>query len=206
MKNIAKKLLLLMLIFSATVFAAQSENFRVRQYVFDSAGSTQSAVSSSLPGITVYNRSSIGETLSSQSWGESSSAQAGYFNEYFMAKPTATVTPTVTVTATPRVDPEGFDGKIISKKTCYAYPNPSRGHVTKFRVYTKESARVEFKIFTLQSKFVWSTTIEYSQIGYNELRWNNADMANGGYFMLVKARGHETGREERVVKPFAIIK
>lgn len=118
----------------------------------------------------------------------------------------ATATPTPLATPTPIITPEGFDGKIISKHTTYAYPNPSRGGTAKFNIYTKEPSKVTLKIYTTSNRFVWSKVIETSQIGDNLIEWHYHNMANGAYIYLVKVKGLNSGIEERVIKKIAIIK
>lgn len=101
---------------------------------------------------------------------------------------------------------EGFKSNIISEKYTYVYPNPVRGRNARFRVYTKEPARLILKIFTPQGQFVYSREITASGIGYVEFDWECSNIANGVYFYQVEATGLRSGIKEKVLKKLALIK
>lgn len=101
-----KKLLFSMLIIACcnNSYAAQSANYAVDQYVVNSGGNTQSSSKS-------QNFCSVGEAAIGQVYGQHSSVQAGFFNDYFIVPPTPTVTPPITITMTPI---RTFGGEITS--------------------------------------------------------------------------------------------
>lgn len=99
-----------------------------------------------------------------------------------------------------------FDSSIINEKYTYVYPNPVRGKQARFRVYTKEPAKLLLKIYTPQNKFVYSREITTNGIGYFEFDWECSNLANGVYFYLIEATGLSSGIKEKVLKKMAIIK
>lgn len=101
---------------------------------------------------------------------------------------------------------EGFSSKIINDKYTYVYPNPVRGKQARFRVYTKEPAKLVFRIYTPQSQFVYSREINADRIGYTEFVWDCSNMANGVYFYQFEATGLRTGIKEKVLKKMALVR
>ncbi|MEW6516325.1 MAG: hypothetical protein AB1439_05400 [candidate division FCPU426 bacterium] len=109
--------------------------------------------------------------------------------------------PTPTPTKTPVPD---FDGQIISKNYVYAAPNPIRGHIAKIHIMTLQPAEVSVKMYTITNKEVMSFNRNYST-GMQIESVNMSNLANGVYFLLVKARA-ANGAEEKVLKKIALIK
>lgn len=109
--------------------------------------------------------------------------------------------PTPTPTKTPVPD---FDGQIISKSYVYAAPNPIRGHIAKIHIMTLQPAEVSVKMFTTTNKEVMSFNRNYGT-GMQIESLNMSNLANGVYFLLVKARA-ANGLEEKVIKKIALIK
>lgn len=98
-----------------------------------------------------------------------------------------------------------FNNTIISEKYIYAAPNPIRGHIANIVIYTNQEAEVRVKIYTPQNREVLSFSKYYSSAGKHEERINISNLANGVYFLLVKAK-NSNGLEEKVKKKIAIIK
>lgn len=113
--------------------------------------------------------------------------------------PVPTMTPTATQTPI-----SNFRGQIISENYIYAAPNPIRGHVAKIHIMTLQPAEVTVKVFTTTNKEVMSFNRNYSQ-GMQIETVNMSNLANGVYFLLVKARANN-GLEEKVIKKIALIK
>lgn len=109
--------------------------------------------------------------------------------------------PTPTPTKTPVPD---FDGQIISKSYVYAAPNPIRGHIAKIHIMTLQPAEVTVKMFTTTNREVMSFNRNYGT-GMQIETVNMSNLANGVYFLLVKARA-ANGLEEKVIKKIALIK
>jgi hypothetical protein len=101
---------------------------------------------------------------------------------------------------------EGFTSNIISEKYTYVYPNPVRSRNARFRVYTKEPAKLLLKIFTPHGQFVYSREINANGIGYVEFDWECSNIANGVYFYQVEATGLRSGIKEKVLKKLALVR
>lgn len=97
-----------------------------------------------------------------------------------------------------------FDGQLISEKYTYCAPNPSRGEIMNYVVYTAQACEVELKMYTSTHRFVQSFNLHCPGPGKYEHRFYVGNLANGVYLMLVKAEGN--GRKEKVVKKVALIK
>lgn len=69
---------------------------------------------------------------------------------------------------------------------------------------TLQPAEVTVKVFTTTNKEVMSFNRNYSQ-GMQIETVNMSNLANGVYFLLVKARANN-GLEEKVIKKIALIK
>jgi hypothetical protein len=100
--------------------------------------------------------------------------------------------------------PPDFEGQIISKNYCYAAPNPIRGHIAKIHVYCKQATTVKIKIFTPISREVMSVE-RYFHEGDNVAELNMSNIANGAYFLFVKARTDQ-GLEEKVKTKIILLK
>ncbi len=130
-----------------------------------------------------------------------------YDNNVITPSPTPLATATPLPTATPVKVPAGFDGKLISKKTTYAFPNPAQGTpITKFNIFTKESSHLTLKIYTSSHRFVYSKELDSSEVGWNLMEWEHGHMANGVYIYMIQATGLQTGYKEKVINYLAIIK
>lgn len=187
--------ILIYLGYSNILHAASSDLNRLEPVVVNAGGATLAGNSRNL-------LDSIGESIINQTWGQAFSFQAGFFNDYFLQPPTPTVTPTVTVTSTPI---RTFGGGLLSEEWVYAAPNPVRGNRANIVYHLAEPAEVEIKIFTTGSQLVISRKWDNAPAGENHWYWNTANIANGVYIMLVKARNHE-GKTSRVVKKIALVK
>lgn len=187
--------LIFLLVWQQPVHAMESANYRLEQSVINSSSNTYTAV-----GRQIYE--SVGEAVVIQSYGNLYSVQVGFFNDYFVAKPTPTPTliptPTSTIIRT-------FDGELIHKKYVYAAPNPIRGHKGNIYFDLATSAEVELKIYTPQSQLVLSQHWDSLPAGKNMWVWNTANMANGIYLLRLKARNSD-GKTTVVIKKIALIK
>lgn len=101
---------------------------------------------------------------------------------------------------------EGFGTSVINEKYTYVYPNPVRSRNARFRVYTKEPARLMLKIYTPHGQFVYSREINANGIGYVEFDWDSSNIANGVYFYQVEATGLRSGIKEKVLKKLALVR
>lgn len=111
-------------------------------------------------------------------------------NADFRTGPTTPATPTPTAVPTVQ-QPDDFRGQIIDARHFFVYPNPSRGTNVKFKFYLKQPAEVRLKVYTPQNKFVWEQ-VNYYPIGWSEVIWNAAGMANGVYFYIGEAKNGNT--------------
>jgi len=171
------------------VQAAKSGRFAINQYVINSSGTTRTGSGKLL-------RDSLGEAQIDQSYGKQFSIQAGFFNEYFLPAPTATVTVTPIRT---------FGDQIMSEHYIYAAPNPIRGVVGHLYFDIAEPAEVTLKIFTVSNQLVISQHWDGLPPGTNHWDWNAANMANGVYLLWLRAKGAD-GKTTTVVKKIALIK
>lgn len=189
-------LFILFICFLSVVTQAASPE--MNKSVFNMAGNTSTSNSHSL-------FTSIGEAIIGQFNGEAV-FQAGYFNEFIVPVPTATVTPTITATLIPTATPlQDFDGKIIAKKYTYFAPNPARGRYFNFVVHVKQACEVECKLYTTSNRFVLSYQLTCPSPGKYEHREYVGNLANGVYLLLVKAKS-DNGTKERLIKKLALIK
>lgn len=179
----------------AVAEAMDSENFALNQSLFCAGGNTTTST-----GKTIYP--AIGEHCVGQSYSQTRSLQAGFFNEYFLLPPTPTVTPTITVTLTPI---RSFGGAILNKDFVYTAPSPIRGKTGRIFFDLAAPAEVWLTIYTLQQKLVLSRHWEGLPPGTNQWEWDTANMPNGVYFLQIKARDGE-GKTTEVVKKIALIK
>ncbi len=98
-----------------------------------------------------------------------------------------------------------FRGQIISANYVFCAPNPARGSFANLNIFTQQPAHIDVKIFTPGSQLVFSFTRDYADIGKHIERIDLHDLANGVYFILVKAR-NEQGAEEKVTYKMIWIK
>lgn len=180
--------------------AASSDLHRLEPVVVNAGGTTLTGVNPQ--GTPRALLDSIGESVIKQTWGSAYSIQAGFFNDYFILAPTPTVTPTVTVTCTPI---RGFAGELLSEEWVFAAPNPIRGNRANIVYHLAEPAEVEIKIYTTTNKLVISKHWDSMPAGENHWYWNTTGIANGVYFMLVKAKGSQ-GRSTLIKKKIALVK
>lgn len=178
----------------SALYAAYSDLHGLEPVVVNAGGQTLSGNGRNL-------LDSIGESIIRQTWGQSFSIQAGFFNDYFVLPPTPTVTPTVTATSTPI---RGFGGELLSAEWVFAAPNPIRGNRANIVYHLAEPAEVEIKIFTTTSKLVISKHWDSVPAGENHWYWNTSGIANGVYFLLVKASGSQ-GRSTLIKKKIALV-
>jgi hypothetical protein len=171
------------------VFAAKSEHFAINQNVVNSSGTTRTGSGKLL-------LDSLGETQTNQSFGNQFSIQAGFFNDYFLPAPTATVTVTPIRT---------FGDQIMSEHFVFAAPNPIRGTTGHLFFDISETAEITLKIFTVTNQLVISQHWESLQPGTNHWDWNTANLANGVYLLWIRARGMD-GKTTTIVKKAALIK
>ncbi len=191
-------LALTFLLVPALLQAAVSDQHRLKPVVVNAGGTTVTGVNPQ--GTPRALLDSIGEPIIKQTWGSVFSIQAGFFNDYFILAPTPTVTPTVTVTSTPI---RGFGGELLSEEWVFAAPNPIRGNRVNIVYHLAESAEVEIKIYTTTSKLVISKHWDSVPAGENHWYWNTSGIANGVYFLLVKAKGQ--GRSTLIKKKIALV-
>lgn len=191
-------LALTFLLVPALLQAAVSDQHRLEPVVVNAGGTTVTGVNPQ--GTPRALLDSIGEPIIKQTWGSVFSIQAGFFNDYFILAPTPTVTPTVTVTSTPI---RGFGGELLSEEWVFAAPNPIRGNRANIVYHLAESAEVEIKIYTTTSKLVISKHWDSVPAGENHWYWNTSGIANGVYFLLVKAKGQ--GRSTLIKKKIALV-
>jgi hypothetical protein len=178
----------------SVLHAAISDVHRLEPVVVNAGGTTLSGSGREL-------LDSIGESVIKQSWGSTYSIQAGFFNDYFILAPTPTVTPTVTVTVTPI---RGFGGELLSAEWVFAAPNPIRGTRANIVYHLAETAEVEIKVFTTTNQLVISKHWDSIPAGENHWYWNTSGIANGVYFLLVKASGSQ-GRSTMIKKKIALV-
>lgn len=186
------------LLIPALLHAAVSDLHRLEPVVVNASGRTLTGLAPT--GTPRALLDSIGESVIKQTWGSVFSIQAGFFNDYFVLAPTPTVTPTVTVTSTPI---RGFGGELLSAEWVFAAPNPIRGNRANIVYHLAEPAEVEIKIFTTTSKLVISQHWDSVPAGENHWYWNTSGIANGVYFLLVKAKGQ--GRSTLIKKKIALV-
>jgi hypothetical protein len=189
------------------LFAANSENFGVSSYVFNSAGDNSSVNSTTFPGDTITLQSNVGESFNDRTGSSNHAVQVGLFNDFFVlpptptVTPTATMTPTITVTTTPI---RSFGGELLDKQYVYAAPNPIRGSVANIYYDLAQPADVEIKIYTTGHRLVISKNWSNMPAGKNYWAWNESNMANGVYLMLITAKNQN--KTTKLVKKLAIIK
>lgn len=186
------------LLIPALLHAAVSDLHRLEPVVVNAGGTTLTGLNPQNTPRALIN--SIGESVIKQTWGSVFSIQAGFFNDYFVLAPTPTVTPTVTVTSTPI---RGFGGELLSEEWVFAAPNPIRGNRANIVYHLAEPAEVEIKIYTTTSKLVISKHWDNMPAGENHWYWNTSGIANGVYFLLVKAKGQ--GRSTLIKKKIALV-
>lgn len=186
------------LLIPALLHAAVSDLHRLEPVVVNAGGTTLTGLNPQNTPRALIN--SIGESVIKQTWGSVFSIQAGFFNDYFVLAPTPTVTPTVTVTSTPI---RGFGGELLSEEWVFAAPNPIRGNRANIVYHLAEPAEVEIKIYTTTSKLVISKHWDSMPAGENHWYWNTSGIANGVYFLLVKAKGQ--GRSTLIKKKIALV-
>jgi hypothetical protein len=171
------------------VLASQSEHFGINQSIVNSSGNTRTG-----SGKTLLD--SLGEAQTGQSYGKQLSAQAGFFNDYFLPAPTPTVTCTPIRT---------FGGQIMSEHYVFAAPNPIRGTVGRLFFDIAESAEVTLKIFTVSNQLVLSQHWDSLLPGTNHWDWPCANMANGVYLLWIRAKGTD-GKTTTITKKIALIR
>ncbi len=196
-----KKFILTFLFLSTAglLHAAQSGQYQLNEYLFNTAGNTQTGQAQNHS--MRLHISSMGEAAVGQNYSNQTSTQAGFFNNYFIAKPTPTVTPTVTVTATPI---RSFNGELLDKQYVYPAPHPIRGPEAHIHYHLAEPAKVEIKIYTTGHRLVIEKQWDSMPAGENIWNWNVSNMANGVYLMLIKASNE--GKTTKLIKKLAIIK
>lgn len=169
--------------------AMESSQYRLDASVLNAASNTYTA-----SGKQVYD--SVAEPLVGQAYGRQYSVQAGFFNDYFLPAPT----PTITCTPIRQ-----FGGEILSEQYVYAAPNPIRGQRANIVYHLAERAEVEIKIFTITSQLVISKHWDSVPAGENHWYWNTSGIANGVYFLLVRAKGSQ-GRSTVIKKKIALVR
>lgn len=106
--------------------------------------------------------------------------------------------------ATPTPIPN-FNGKIISKDYVYCAPNPARGNYANVVIHTQQAADVNVKMFTTTNREVLSFGLSCPGQGKYTKQIYVGNIANGVYFLLVKATTRD-GIEEKVKVKMALIK
>lgn len=99
----------------------------------------------------------------------------------------------------------GFAGKIISKDYIYCAPNPARGAYANVVIHTQQAADINVKIFTTTNREVLSFGLNCPSQGRYVKRVYVGNLANGVYFLFVKAKA-ANGIEEKVKTKIALIK
>ncbi len=152
---------------------------------------------------------------------EGTTGNSQLYIKHWAPAPTPTSTPTSIPTPAPTPVPTStpvsnsaflsnapasgeFKGEIISPNYIYAAPNPVRGNYANIHVFCKQPSEVTIKIFTLLNRELKSVKRSF-QIGDNLEKINIGDLADGGYFLLVKARTDQ-GVEEKITAKIAITK
>lgn len=186
---------------TSILYAMSSENMMVEDQVINSAGEMSS-------GVNVDLSDSIGESAIGQMTSENLAIQAGFYKDYYVEVPTPTVTPTstvtpiATITSTPILQ---FGGELIDEHYIYPAPHPIRGSHANIYYHLAEAADVvEIKVYTTTNRLVISKHWENVPAGKNYWQWHVANLANGAYLMLVKAK--RGNKKSRVIKKIAIIK
>lgn len=193
-----KKLLFSSLVVLLLASLSSADESVMKKSLFNIAGNVSDSNGHTLS-------SSIGEMVIGQSSAEMV-LQAGYFNEFVIPIPTATVTPTITPTLIPTATPlQGFDGKYIAKKYTYTAPNPVRGRYANFNVRVQQACTVEVLVYTTSNQFVMSFNIDCSGEGLYQKQVFMGNLANGVYLFLVRAKVNGV-EKERLVKKIALIK
>lgn len=98
-----------------------------------------------------------------------------------------------------------FGGKIISKDYVYCAPNPARGNFANVVIHTQQSAEINVKMFTTTNREVLSFGLSCPSQGKYTKQIYVGNIANGVYFLLVKAITRD-GIEEKVKVKMALIK
>lgn len=171
------------------VHAASSENYLIDQSVINSAGNTYT-------GAAMKAYDSVGEAMCGQIYGETYSIQTGFFNGYFLAPATPTVTPTVIRT---------FGNELMDAQYVFAAPNPIRGVKATIYFDLAQSAEVWVKVFTTNNQLVISQHWDTLSAGTNQWIWNAANIANGIYIVWIKAKSPD-GKTTVIKKKIALIK
>ena len=173
------------------VLAASSETFRLDRKVVNAGGTTSSAA--------VDLHTSLGEPATGPMRGAQYFMQLGFFSESILPAPTPTVTPSVTPTVIRQ-----FGAALMHEDFVFAAPNPIRGKQGRIFFDLSESAEVELTIHTTTSKLVLSRHWDRLPAGTNIWRWDVANLPNGVYFLVVKAKS--AGKETRILKKLAVVK
>jgi hypothetical protein len=188
--------LLFSLGFISNAFAtSQSAHYRLNETIASAAGNTYSGASSCL-----YD--SLAEPAIGQSFGQQYSVQTGFFNNYFLPKPTptATIIPTSTMTPVAKIPAVFF-------KIYHSQINPTRGEQARISWCQPQDGPVSIKIYNLLGDKV-ATLFEnenFKSGEYHEVNWNGrtqkGSLAGSGiYIVQLTAPGNEARNKIALIK------
>ncbi len=107
-----------------------------------------------------------------------------------------------------------LDWELINPASAFAFPNPASDAVTLRFASSVTSAETQISIYDIVGNSVRNFTkneIENSGAGVYRARWdttnaNGSRVVSGIYLFVINARNPATGKTERVVKKFAILR
>lgn len=80
-----------------------------------------------------------------------------------------------------------------------AYPNPSKGQTT-FKYQLPRAAKVDMKVYNVLGQKVKTFDMGVQNPGYYSIKWNDANVAEGVYFIRLQAGNYQATKKFVIVK------